>query len=135
MGIPDQLQAERIADQFAESGKIPLVYTRISKLGSKSSKGSIVEYAKSQDYGESVIPQNQLTDAMFTESATIFSNFSSNPFVVGPALTDIDNETETKLEFGDLFNEKDVSLSSEDIIKKNLDQIVIDNNIKENKDC
>ena len=66
---------------------------------------------------------------------TIFSNFSSNPFVVGPALTDIDNETETKLEFGDLFNEKDVSLSSEDIIKKNLDQIVIDNNIKENKDC
>ena len=47
----------------------------------------------------------------------------------------IDNETETKLEFGDLFNEKDVSLSSEDIIKKNLDQIVIDNNIKENKDC
>tara|TARA_R110000764_G_scaffold27310_2_gene64772 strand:+ start:2801 stop:9094 length:6294 start_codon:yes stop_codon:yes gene_type:complete len=117
---------------FAENGQQPLVYARVSKLGHKSSKGAIVEYAKGEKYGQSTIPQNQLNDDMVAVSGKIFSMYR-NLFQSRP--TAVKNETETKLEFGDLFSQKDVSLSNKDIIKNNLDQIVIDNNIKENKDC
>jgi len=117
---------------FAANGQQPLVYARVSKLGYKSSKGAIVEYAKGERYGQSTIPQNQLNDDMVAISGKIFSMYR-NVFQSRP--TAVKNETEIKLEFGDLFNEKDVSLSNEDIVKKNLDQILIDNNIKGNKDC
>ena len=117
---------------FARNGQQPLVYARVSKLGYKSSKGAIVEYAKGENYGQSTIPQNQLNDDMVAISGKIFSIYR-NLFQSRP--TAVSNETETKLEFGDLFSQKDVSLSNKDIIKNNLDQIVIDNNIKENKDC
>ena len=121
-----------IYSSFAANLQQPLVYTRISKLGYKSNKGAVVEYAKGEYYGESTIPQNQLTDDMVTKSRTIFSMYR-NVFQSRPISSS--NETEIKLEYGDLFNEKDVSLSNEDVVKNNLDQILKDNNIKKNKDC
>jgi hypothetical protein len=121
-----------IAKEFYQYQKVPLVYTRISKLGSKSNKGSIVEYAKGQFYGNSVIPQNQLTDDMWAKSMKIFSMHRN---VFQARAIPSSKKTEIKLEYGDLFSQKDVSLSNEDIVKNNLDQILKDNNIKRNKDC
>ena len=107
------------------------LYVRISKLGYKSYKGSIVEYNYTNKIDSSMIPQNNIGENVEKTSKIITDeNGSDLPSML------IENAVEqSMLEYNDLFSQKDVSLSDEDIIKKNLSEIIKLNNIKENKDC
>jgi len=123
----------KLVDETIDNGA---VYVREPKLGYKSFKGSVVEYAKDEKIEGSSLKENSLDDKIQEKVNQVYLD-------VGTQMGDPDafikrivtKEEKTKLEYGDLFGRKDVSLSNEEIIKKNLDDIIKMNNIKGNKDC
>ena len=123
----------KLVDETIDNGA---VYVREPKLGYKSFKGSVVEYAKDEKIEGSSLKENALDDKIQEKVNQVYLD-------VGTQMGDPDafikrivtKEEKTKLEYGDLFGRKDVSLSNEEIIKKNLDDIIKMNNIKGNKDC